>query len=131
MDDVFSITTKPIIVSHTGVRGACDNQRNLSDTHLIEIGKRNGLVGIGLWETAVCGTDAAATARSIKYVADKIGVDKVALGSDFDGAIKAHFDVTGLPLLVIALQKQGFNQTEINQIMGGNIRDFMLRNLPE
>jgi microsomal dipeptidase-like Zn-dependent dipeptidase len=131
MDDVFSITTKPIIVSHTGVRGACDNQRNLSDKHLIEIGKRNGLVGIGLWETAVCGTDAAATARSIKYVADKIGVDKVALGSDFDGAIKAHFDVNGLPLLVIALQKQGFNQTEINQIMGGNIRDFMLRNLPE
>jgi len=131
IDDVFSITTKPIIVSHTGVKGACDNQRNLSDKHLIEIGKRNGLVGIGLWETAVCGTDAAATARSIKYVADKIGVDKVALGSDFDGAIKAHFDVNGLPLLVIALQKQGFNQTEINQIMGGNIRDFMLRNLPE
>ncbi len=131
MDDVFSITTKPIIVSHTGVRGACDNQRNLSDKHLAEIGKRNGLVGIGLWETAVCGTDAAATARSIKYVADKIGVDKVALGSDFDGAIKAHFDVTGLPLLVTALQKQGFNQIEINQIMGGNIRDFMLRNLPE
>lgn len=131
MDDVFSITTKPVIVSHTGVKGACDNQRNLSDKHLMEIGKRKGLVGIGLWETAVCGTDAAATARSIKYVADKIGVDKVALGSDFDGAIKAHFDVTGLPLLVTALQKQGFNQTEINQIMGGNIRDFMLRNLPE
>ena len=131
IDDVFSITSKPVIVSHTGVKGACDNQRNLSDTHLIEIGKRNGLVGIGLWETAVCGTDAAATARSIKYVADKIGVDKVALGSDFDGAIKAHFDVTGLPLLVTALQKQGFNQTEINQIMGGNIRDFMLRNLPQ
>lgn len=131
MDDVFSITTKPVIVSHTGVKGACDNQRNLSDKHLMEIGKRKGLVGIGLWETAVCGTDAEATARSIKYVADKIGVDKVALGSDFDGAIKAHFDVTGLPLLVTALQKQGFNQTEINQIMGGNIRDFMLRNLPE
>lgn len=131
IDDVLSITTKPLIVSHTGVKGACDNQRNLTDKHLFEIGKRNGLVGIGLWETAVCGTDAVATARSIKYVADKIGVDKVALGSDFDGAIKAHFDVTGLPLLVTALQKQGFNQEEINRVMGGNIRDFMLRNLPE
>ncbi|MBX2971328.1 MAG: membrane dipeptidase [Cyclobacteriaceae bacterium] len=131
IDDVFSITKKPVIVSHTGVKGACNNQRNLSDKHLIEIGRRNGLVGIGLWETAVCGTGADATARSIRYVADKIGVDKVALGSDFDGAIKAHFDVTGLPLLVTALQKQGFNQKEVDQIMGGNIRDFMLRNLPE
>lgn len=131
IEDVLSITNKPVIVSHTGVKGACNNQRNLSDKHLVEIGKRKGLVGIGLWETAVCGRDADATARSMKYVADKIGVDKVALGSDFDGAIKAHFDVTGLPLLVTALQKQGFNQAEINQIMGGNIRDFMLRNLPE
>lgn len=131
IDDVLAITTRPLIVSHTGVKGACDNQRNLSDKHLVEIGKRNGLVGIGLWETAVCGTGADATARSIRYVADKIGVDKVALGSDFDGAIKAHFDVTGLPLLVTALQKQGFNQAAIDQIMGGNIRDFMLRNLPE
>jgi membrane dipeptidase len=131
IDDVLAITAKPVIVSHTGVKGACDNQRNLTDKHLVEIGKRNGLVGIGLWETAVCGTDAEATARSIKYVADKIGVDKVALGSDFDGAIKAHFDVTGLPLMVKALQKQGFNSHDIELIMGGNIRDFMLKNLPE
>ncbi len=130
IDDVLAITTKPVIVSHTGVKGACDNQRNLTDTHLLQIGRRNGLVGIGLWETAVCGTDAEATARSIKYVADKIGVDKVALGSDFDGAIKAHFDVTGLPLLVEALKQQGFGTSEIELIMGGNIRDFMLKNLP-
>jgi len=130
IDDVLQVTTRPIIVSHTGVRGECDNQRNLSDKHLEEIGKRSGLIGIGLWETAVCGTDAEATARSIKYVSDKIGVDKVALGSDFDGAIRTHFDVAGLPAMATALQRQGFNREEIDKIMGGNIRDFMLRNLP-
>ncbi|MBX2945185.1 MAG: membrane dipeptidase [Cyclobacteriaceae bacterium] len=130
IDDVLRLSTRPVIVSHTGFKGECDNQRNLSDRHLEEIGKRNGLVGIGLWETAVCGTDAEATARSIRYVADKIGVDKVGLGSDFDGAICTHFDVAGLPNMVIALQKQGFNMQEIDKIMGGNIRDFMLRNLP-
>lgn len=131
IDDILAMTTGPLLISHTGVKGVCDNTRNLSDAHLLEIGKRNGLVGIGFWETAVCGTDAAATARSIRYVADKIGVDKVALGSDFDGAITAHFDVTGLPLLVDALLKEGFSQEEIYKIMGGNVRDFMLRNLPE
>lgn len=131
IDDVLALTLRPVLVSHTGVKGVCDNQRNLSDVHLIEIGKLNGLVGIGLWETSVCGTDATATAKSIRYVADKIGVDKVALGSDFDGAIAAHFDVTGLPLIVTALEKEGFNRSEIEMIMGGNIRDFFLRNLPE
>lgn len=113
------------------MKGVCSNQRNLSDEQLLEIGKRNGLVGIGLWETAVCGTDAAATAKSIRYVADKIGVDKVALGSDFDGAIHAHFDVTGLPLIMETLQKEDFNQYETELIMGGNVRDFLLRNLPD
>lgn len=131
IDDVLANTTAPLLVSHTGVKGICENRRNLSDAHLIEIGKRNGLIGIGLWETAVCGTDAAATAKSIRYVADKIGVDKVALGSDFDGAIKTHFDVTGLPLIVAALEKEKFSRADIEKIMGANIRDFFLRNLPE
>jgi microsomal dipeptidase-like Zn-dependent dipeptidase len=131
IDEVLAFTNSPVIVSHTGVQGVCNNRRNLSDAHLIAIGKRNGLVGIGLWETAVCGTDAIATAKSIRYVADKIGVDKVALGSDFDGAIGTHFDVTGLPLIVNALLKEGFTRTEIEMIIGGNIRDFFLRNLPE
>ncbi len=130
IDDIFALTQRPVLISHTGVKGICNNTRNLSDAHLAEIGRRNGLVGIGLWETAVCGTDAGATAKSIRYVADKIGVDKVALGSDFDGATTTHFDVTGLPLIVDALLKEGFSQEEIYKIMGGNVRDFFLRNLP-
>lgn len=131
IDDVLALTLRPVLVSHTGVKGVCNNQRNLSDKHVMAIGKLNGLIGIGLWETSVCGTDAVATAKSIRYVADKIGVDKVALGSDFDGAIGTHFDVTGLPLMVSALEQEGFNRDEIELIMGGNIRDFFLKNLPD
>lgn len=130
IDDVFTLTDRPVIISHTGVKGMCNNQRNLSDKHLIEIGKRNGLVGIGLWSTAVCGNDAEATVKSIRYVADMIGVNKVTLGSDFDGALTTHFDVTGLPLIMEALKKDNFTNKEIELIMGGNVRDFLLRNLP-
>ena len=131
IEDVFKHFRGAILVSHTGVRGVCDNQRNLSDEQLMKIGERNGLVGVGLWETAVCGTDAASTAKSIRYVADKIGVEKVALGSDWDGAFEMHFDVTGAPLIVTELLKLGFSRDDIEKIMGGNIRDFFLRNLPE
>lgn len=131
IDDVLEYSQNPVIVSHTGVQGICKNTRNLSDRHLMEIGKRGGLIGIGLWETAVCGTDAESTAKSIRYVADKIGVEHVALGSDFDGAVKAHFDVTHLPLVYNALKKQGFSEQDIRKIMGENIRNFFLKNLPE
>lgn len=130
IDDVFALTNRSVIISHTGVKGMCDNQRNLSDQHLTEIGKRNGLVGIGLWDTAVCGNNATATVKSIRYVADRIGVDKVTLGSDFDGALTTHFDVTGLPLIMEALKNERFTDEEIELIMGGNVRDFLLRNLP-
>jgi membrane dipeptidase len=131
INDVFAMHHSPVLVSHTGVKGVCNNQRNLTDEHLMEIGKRNGLVGIGLWETAVCGKDAAATAKSIRYVADKIGIDKVALGSDWDGAFEMHFDVTGLPLLVSALEKENFSRPEIEKVLGGNVKDFFLKTLPE
>ena len=131
ISEVFKMHTGPLLVSHTGVRGICNNRRNLSDEQILEIGKRNGIIGIGLWETAVCGKDAAATARSIRYVVDKIGVDKVALGSDWDGALETHFDVTGAPMLVKALEHEGFSRPDIEKIMGGNVRDFFLRNLPD
>ncbi|HWB63606.1 MAG TPA: membrane dipeptidase [Chitinophagales bacterium] len=64
-------------------------------------------------------------------MAGKIGVDKVALGSDFDGATHASYDITGFPEIVNALLKQGFNRAEVEMIMGGNVRDFLMRNLPD
>ena len=131
VQDIFDLTSGPLILSHGGVKGTCDNIRNLSDSQIIEVGKRNGLIGIGLWDMAVCGTDAQATAKAIKYVADKIGVDKVALGSDFDGAVMSSYDINGFPVIVNELVKKGFNRADIEKIMGGNVRDFMLANLPQ
>ncbi len=130
VSDIFELTSSPLILSHGGVKGTCDNIRNLSDAQIMEVGRRNGLIGMGLWETAVCGTDAEATARAIKYVVDKIGVDKVALGSDFDGAVRSSYDVTGFPVIVNELIKLGFSRQDIEKIMGGNVRNFMLANLP-
>jgi microsomal dipeptidase-like Zn-dependent dipeptidase len=54
----------------------------------------------------------------------------VALGSDWDGAFRMHFDVTGTPRIVAELEKLKFTWPEIEMIMGGNVRDFFLRNLP-
>ena len=87
IDDVLAMATRPVVASHTGVRGVADNARNLSDEHLRGIAATGGLIGIGFWSTACGGDDAASIARSIRYAIDVAGVEHVALGSDFDGAV--------------------------------------------
>ena len=131
VDDVLAMATRPVVVSHTGVRGTCDNRRNLSDDQLRAIARNGGLVGIGFWQTAVCGTDAAAIARAIRYTADLIGVDHVALGSDFDGATRTPFDASGLVKLTEALLAAGFSREDVAKVMGGNEIRFLMENLPE
>ncbi len=121
IDDVLAMATRPVIVSHTGVKGTCDNTRNLGDDHLRKIGLNGGVVGLGFWDTAVCGRDAAAIAKAIRHAVNLMGVDHVALGSDFDGAVTVPFDTTGVVQITDALLKEGFNEDQIGKIMGGNV----------
>lgn len=130
IDDVLAMATRPIAVSHTGVRGTCDNQRNLSDEHLKGIARTGGVIGIGYWDTAVCGTDAKAIAKAIRYTANLVGVEHVGLGSDFDGAVVEPFDTTGLVEITDALIAEGFSDDEISKIMGGNALRLLIQNLP-
>jgi len=130
IDDVLAMATQPVVVSHTGVKGTCDNTRNLDDARLKRIAATGGVVGIGYWSTAVCGPDADAVARAIRYTVDLIGVDAVALGSDYDGAIAAPFDTTGVVLVTDALIRAGFGEGEIRKIMGGNVVRVLRQVLP-
>ena len=130
IDDVLALATRPVVVSHTGVRGTCDNARNLSDAHLRAIAARGGLIGIGYWETATCGHDAAAIARAIRYAANLVGVEHVTLGSDFDGSVTTPFDASGLASLTSALLDAGFSDDEVARLMGGNALRFLRANLP-
>ncbi len=129
--DVLAMATKPVVVSHTGVRGTCDNQRNLSDEQLRAIAKTGGVIGIGFWDTAVCGEDVKSIARAIRHAANTVGADSVALGSDFDGAVKVPFDASGMALLTEALLNENFTEEEIAKIMGGNIARILSENLPD
>ena len=130
-DDVLKMTTRPVVVSHTGVKGTCDNARNLSDNQLRRVAATGGVVGIGFWHTATCGTDAASIARAIRHAANVAGVEHVGLGSDFDGAVSTPFDATGLVQLTGALLAEGFNEDEVALLMGGNVLRLLLSTLPE
>ncbi|MCG3160077.1 MAG: hypothetical protein JMDDDDMK_01110 [Acidobacteria bacterium] len=130
IDDVLAMATRPVIVSHTGVKGTCNNTRNLSDDQLRAIGRNGGVVGIGFWDTATCGRDAAAIAKAIRHAVGVMGVDYVALGSDYDGAITAPFDTTGVVQITDALLKEGFREDEIRKVMGENVIRALQSYLP-
>ena len=128
--DVLAMATRPVVVSHTGVQGTCNNRRNLSDAEVRGIARTGGVIGIGFWATAVCGSDARAVARAMRYTANLVGVEHVALGSDFDGAVITPFDAAGLVALTDALLAEGFSEAEIAAMMGGNTLRLLRENLP-
>lgn len=131
IDDVLGIATRPMVVSHTGVKGTCDNNRNLSDEQIRAVAAKGGLIGIGYWDTATCGTDAGAIVRAMRYASDRAGVEHVALGSDFDGAVTTPFDTTGLVQITDAMLEAGYSEAEVRMIMGENVERFLKQNLPE
>jgi membrane dipeptidase len=130
IEDVLAMATRPVVASHTGVRGTADNARNLSDEQLRGIAATGGMVGIGFWPTATGGDDAASIGRAIAYAAGVIGVEHVGLGSDFDGAVPVPFDASGLALVTESLLAHGFDEAAIGRIMGGNAIDLLRQCLP-
>ena len=127
---VLDLTARPVLVTHTGVKGVCPSPRNLSDSEIRYIAERGGLIGIGYGPLFNCESSIVHTTDSIQYVAGLVGVEHVALGSDYDGDIEVPFDASGLPLMTQALKDEGFTDDEIRKIMGGNVVSFLSRNLP-
>lgn len=130
IDDVLAMAARPPIVSHTGLIGACDTWRNLSDDAAKRIADKGGVIGIGFWPDAVCGNTPADIVRSIRHAVEVVGLDHVAIGSDFDGCTIPPFDASGMPLLTQALLEAGFSPEEIALIMGGNWVRMLLEFLP-
>lgn len=130
VDDVLAMATRPVVVSHTGVQGTCPGPRNLSDAHVQAIAAQGGVIGIAYFQGAVCALGTEAIVKAIRHTVDLAGVKHVALGSDFDGAIRAPFDTTGLVLITQGLLEAGFSESDIADIMGGNVRRLLLDSLP-
>lgn len=128
--DVLARTEKPVIVSHTGLKGHCDTPRNISDETMKMIADHGGLVGIGFWDAAVCDPSPAGVADAILYAVDLLGVEHVGLGSDFDGTITAPFDASEMAAITQALMDAGADDETIRAVMGENAVRFFLENLP-
>ncbi len=130
VDDILALATRPVVLSHGGVKAVCDSPRNLSDDQIRGIAATGGVIGIGYWDGAVCEPTVPNVVRAVRHVADLVGVDHVSLGSDFDGATREPFDTTGLVKITEALMNEGFTDEEIAKIMGGNVLRVLRQTLP-
>ncbi len=129
--DVLELSTAPTILSHGGMQGSCDQNRNLPDELMQQFAAKGGLIGIGYWHSAVCDVSPAGIVKSIRYAIDLLGVEHVALGSDFDGSVRTPFDTSELAILTQTMLDQGFSKNEIKLVMGENVKRFLLENLPD
>jgi membrane dipeptidase len=134
--DVARLDGAPLIASHSGVHALCASTRNLTDAQLDAIAASGGLVGIVFAAPFIradgaddADTPLATIAAHVRYAADRIGVEHVALGSDFDGATVPDElgDVAGLPRLLDALAAAGFTEDEVRAIAWDNWRRVLAR----
>lgn len=130
IEDVLARATRPVVVSHTGVRATCDSNRNLSDDQLRAIAAKGGVVGIGFFSLATCGNDIDSIIRAIQHAVSVAGIDHVALGSDWDGAVSTPFDASGIAQITEALLRTGMGEADIAKIMGENALALLRASLP-
>ena len=127
--DVAKISDAPLVATHSNAHALCRSPRNLTDKQLDAIKETDGMVGINFHvgflredgrsqET----TSLNEIVRHLAYIANRIGIDHVGLGSDFDGATMPQdlVDVAGLPKLITALQEHGFDNSALEKITHKN-----------
>ena len=132
--DVAEISDAPLVATHSNAHVLSSATRNLTDEQLDAIGKSGGMVGVNfavsfLREDGANDGDTPITAivRHVDYIANRIGIDHVGFGSDFDGARVPDElgGVAGLPNLVTALRDAGYDDAAVAKITHENwLRTF-------
>jgi len=127
--DVAELSTAPLVATHSNAHALCPSPRNLTDRQLDAVAESNGVVGLNYHVGFLRAdgrhkepTTVAEIVRHAVYIADRIGVEHMALGSDFDGARMPDDlpDVSHLPHLMAALRNAGFEAPELEQIASQN-----------
>jgi len=130
ISDILEITKNPIMATHSGVRAIKNSSRNLYDSQIKDIANSGGVIGIVFYPPFIGDADSdgdsdiADVIAHIDYIVNLVGIDYVAIGSDFDGTngdlVDGLSDVTKYPDLTIALLEHGYSHAEVRKILGEN-----------
>lgn len=127
--DVARLSSAPLVATHSNAHALCASTRNLTDRQLDAIRDSDGVVGLNfavsfLREDGAYDADTPLEVmlRHLDYLVARVGIDRVGLGSDFDGAKvpQAIGDVSGLPVLVAALRQHGYDAPSLRKLAHEN-----------
>ncbi len=122
--DVCRASSAPVIASHSDAAGVRAHARNLTDEEIGCIAATGGVVGLNLHSTFLGSpADVKKAADHVEYVRKVGGIGAVALGSDFDGLIKAPADLqtaADLGRIWDELRRRGWTDVEIQAVRGEN-----------
>lgn len=127
--DVKRTSKNPLIASHSNAHALCASTRNLTDDQLAAVGDSGGLVGVNYAVPflradgkRIEDTPLTEQVRHATYIAERIGIDHVGLGSDFDGAMVSSQlgDVTGLPKMIAEFRAAGWGDEDLHKVCHEN-----------
>jgi membrane dipeptidase len=127
--DVAKLSDQPLVASHSNAHALTPVARNLTDRQLDAIRESKGLAGLNYATTMLradgkedANTPLSDVVRHVDYMVERMGIDCVALGSDYDGAtIPAEIgDAAGTQNLVDALRKAGYSEQELAKLCQDN-----------
>jgi len=123
--DVAELSDSPLVATHSNAHAIAPSSRNLTDKQLDAIKDSDGVVGLN-YNCGFLRPDGAADTNTplsvlvdhIDYLVDKVGIERVALGSDFDGALMPAdlSDASKLPNLIAALRARGYDDDALRKI---------------
>jgi membrane dipeptidase len=127
--DVAALTDAPLVASHSNAYALCPSTRNLTDPQLDAIAASDGMIGLNfavnfLREDSArdASTPLEVMVRQIDYLVERVGIDRVGFGSDFDGVLISQEigDVSGLPRLMLALRDRGYDEGALRKLAHEN-----------
>ncbi len=127
--DVAALSDAPLVATHSNAHALCPSTRNLTDRQLDAIRDSDGMVGVN-FAVAFLREDGRESAdtpletvvRHVDYLVEKLGIERVGFGSDFDGARVpiGIGDVSGLPNLMEALSERGYDEPTLKKLAHEN-----------
>jgi len=127
--DVAALSDAPLVATHSNAHALSASPRNLTDRQLDAIRDSRGVVGLNfhvgfLREDGARDPDTpiGRMVEHVDYMVERMGIDCVAFGSDFDGAtMPAEVkDAAGLPRLMQALADRGYGGDDLRKLAHGN-----------
>lgn len=124
--DVISLTSSPLIVSHSNAKSICGHRRNLTDEQIMAVKANNGVIGINLYPDFLSDSGNATikdVLRHIEHIVSLAGDGHIGLGADFDGVESLPAGIKGvedIEIILNELLKANYPQTSVEKLAGGN-----------